>query len=74
MFINIPPAQNDMGRIKTRLIKRVTIELVDEHGENLTTLFADNKKVVDTYIDTQSKKLRNMIAGYATRLKRKRAA
>jgi len=62
-----------MGRIKTRLIKRVTNELVNEQSDKLNSLFNDNKKVVDIYIDAQSKKLRNMIAGYATRLKRKMA-
>ena len=60
-----------MGRIKTRLIKRVTNELVREHGDECAPDFNGSKVVVTKYIDTQSKKLRNMIAGYAARLKKK---
>jgi len=74
MFIKRPQCALCMGRIKTRLIKRVTRELVQTSRDELTTTFNENKRVVDTYVDTQSKKLRNMIAGYATRLKRKQAA
>ncbi len=74
MFIKRPRCASCMGRIKTRLIKRVTRELVQTSRDELTTTFDENKRVVDTYVDAQSKKLRNMIAGYATRLKRKQAA
>ncbi len=60
-----------MGRIKTALIKRVTKKLVKEHGDMLTTNFDENKKVVDEVAIVQSKKLRNVVAGYATRLTKK---
>jgi small subunit ribosomal protein S17e len=60
-----------MGRIKTTLIKRTTKDLMEKHSDELNTDFNDNKKVVGQHIDTQSNKLRNMIAGYATRLKRR---
>ena len=63
-----------MGRIKTMLIKRVTNQLMDEHGENFTTEFDKNKELVEQYADIQSKKIRNVIAGYATRLKKKHNA
>ena len=36
--------------------------------ENLTQNFEDNKKVVSELISTASKKIRNSVAGYATRL------
>ena len=61
-----------MGRIKTALIKRVTKKLVREHGDRLTTNFEDNKKVVNDVAIVQSKKLRNVIAGYATRLTKRK--
>ena len=61
---------DDMGRIKTQLIKRNTEELMERYGEHLKTDFEENKKVVSQYIDTSSKKMRNVIAGYATRLKK----
>lgn len=63
-----------MGRIKTKLIKRVTNEVVEEYAEQLTGSFEDNKKVISEHVDTQSKKLRNMIAGYATRRKKQLTA
>jgi small subunit ribosomal protein S17e len=60
-----------MGRIKTKLIKRVTHKLFKEHADEFKTTFNENKKVVETLADTKSKKLRNIIAGYVTRLKKK---
>lgn len=59
-----------MGRIKTQQIKRVTHELFTKYSEEFTTDFAENKEVVDKRLDTPSKKLRNIVAGYATRLKK----
>ena len=57
-----------MGRIKTQLIKRVSNELVNLHREELKESFEDNKVAVDKLADVPSKKLRNSIAGYITRL------
>ncbi|MFC1728110.1 30S ribosomal protein S17e [Nanoarchaeota archaeon] len=57
-----------MGRIKTSLIKRVTKELVDKHREELKGTFDENKNLVAQFTDVTSKKLRNVIAGYVTRL------
>lgn len=59
-----------MGRIKTMFIKRQTKELLKKHGKHFTTNFEDNKKMVNKYAVTQCKKLRNVIAGYMTRLKK----
>jgi len=60
-----------MGRIKTKQIKRITHVLIELHGDRFTTVFDDNKKIVEEFVDLQSKKLRNSVAGYATRLKRR---
>ena len=60
-----------MGRIKTKQVKRITRDLIKEFGDELNESFADNKQAVDQFVDVQSKKLRNSIAGYAARLKRK---
>ena len=57
-----------MGRIKTMLIKRAANRLVKEHKESFTKDFDDNKKLVVQYADIPSKKLKNVIAGYVTRL------
>jgi small subunit ribosomal protein S17e len=72
MFINA--LQNKtvaMGRIKTTFIKRKTKELLKMHGDKFTTEFKQNKKITDQHTILVSKKLRNVIAGYMTRLKRK---
>ena len=60
-----------MGRIKTTFIKRKTKELLKLHGESFTTNFDENKKVTTQHTDIPSKKMRNVVAGYMTRLKRK---
>lgn len=62
-----------MGRIKTTLIKRSTNKLVKEHEGKLSTSFNDNKKAVSSVAQISSKKLRNIVAGYATRLMKKKA-
>ena len=59
-----------MGRIKTKLIKRTTLELYRENEDKFKGSFDENKKIVSELITTQSKKLRNAIAGYVTRLKK----
>ena len=60
-----------MGRIKTTFIKRRTKELYKLHGDKFTTDFNQNKELTGQYVDVASKKLRNIVAGYITRLKRK---
>ncbi|MFH1683031.1 MAG: 30S ribosomal protein S17e [Candidatus Woesearchaeota archaeon] len=62
-----------MGRIKTTLMKRKTKELLGLHGDKFTADFDENKKITEQFTDVSSKKLRNIIAGYATRLKKKEA-
>ena len=62
-----------MGRIKTMLIKRTTEELMEKEGQDFTTDFGQNKKILDNKLKISSKKMRNVIAGYATRLKKNQA-
>ena len=57
-----------MGRIKTKLIKRVTYELLEEHRDKLKDNFEDNKKALAELAEIPSKKIRNAVAGYITRL------
>jgi len=58
-----------MGRIKTKMIKRLTFELIKRHRDRFTTLFEENKKIVIEYLGADaSKKIRNSVAGYVTRL------
>ena len=60
-----------MGRIKTVLIKRQTKDLLRKYGEQFTSDFSQNKVLVTQYMKIPSKKLRNIVAGYVTRLKKK---
>ena len=57
-----------MGRIKTQLIKRETMRIFEEHKKEFTKEFEKNKELVDKLRNIPSKKLRNTIAGYVTRL------
>lgn len=59
-----------MGRIKTKKIKRRTKEVFAELGDTLTTGFEDNKKLLNEHYTIASKKMRNIVAGYCTRLKK----
>ena len=57
-----------MGRIKTKLIKRLTFEIMKQSRDKLSQSFEENKKVVGELIGDASKKIRNSVAGYVTRL------
>jgi small subunit ribosomal protein S17e len=57
-----------MGRIKTRKIKSVTQDLMELYGDQFGPDFNANKKKVNELTSVSSKKLRNTIAGYATRM------
>lgn len=59
-----------MGRIKTSQVKSVTHRLMEEHEDEFSKKFGDNKELVERFTDITSKKLRNIIAGYITRLKK----
>lgn len=57
-----------MGRIKTLLTKRLSFETVERFKDRLSEEFEDNKKVVRAVIPSASKKVRNTVAGYVTRI------
>jgi len=57
-----------MGRIKTQLIKRMSNLVVKEHRDEFKKDFEENKAILAKFVDIPSKKLRNGIAGYVTRL------
>ena len=59
-----------MGRIKTQFVKRTSMKLMEKHGDKITTSFDENKKLVQALTDVTSKRVRNIIAGYLTRLKK----
>ncbi len=63
-----------MGRIKTSLIKRVGLDIMNNFGDKVSQDYEQNKKLVEELTGISSKKLRNVIAGYITRLSKKRVA
>ena len=56
------------------LVKRTTEELLEKHGPEFSADFEQNKVKVASYINSPSKKIRNIIAGYITRLRKKQEA
>ena len=63
-----PNSDNIMGRIKSALIKRTSEKLVEQEDEKFNGTFDKNKKILGATMP--SKRMRNKIAGYITRLKR----
>jgi small subunit ribosomal protein S17e len=59
-----------MGRIKTSFIKHVGKDLVEKYGEKFSTDFEKNKETVKEVVVIKSKRLRNIVAGYITALKK----
>ncbi len=57
-----------MGRIKTQLIKRISKKLVADYKQDFKKDFNENKQLVAQYLSTTSKKMRNIISGYVTRM------
>ncbi len=57
-----------MGRIKSKLIKRISLQLFEKYSNEFATDFNANKGIILKFIDLKYKRLRNPIAGYLTRL------
>ena len=64
----------ELGRIKTNMIKRVSREFVEKHKDELNTEFEKNKQIVASKLTfVPSKRVRNILAGYLTRLAKRKA-
>jgi small subunit ribosomal protein S17e len=59
-----------MGRIKTIFIKRVGQDIYEKHSDEFSTDFSKNKEVIKKFLIIKSKKMRNVITGYVTSLKK----
>jgi len=57
-----------MGKVRTILIKKVSKELINKYPDVFTTDFEENKKLLDKYLEIDSKHLRNRISGYVVNL------
>lgn len=58
-----------MGKVRTETVKRVSRELLRRFPDRFSGDFETDKQAVNELVLTQSKRLRNRIAGYITRLK-----
>ena len=58
-----------MGKVRTETVKRAARELIEKFPDKFTNEYESNKTAVNEVVIAPSKKLRNRIAGYVTRLK-----
>jgi len=58
-----------LGKVRTETVKRAARELIERFPEKFTIEYEANKAAVNEVVKAPSKKLRNRIAGYVTRLK-----
>ena len=57
-----------MGKVRTELVKRISGELVEKYPRSFSPGFEQNKQFLREIGLDVSKKLRNRIAGYITRI------
>ena len=57
-----------MGKVRTEMVKRTTLELIKKYSRSFNTEFDHNKKFLTELNIGVSKKMRNKVAGYATRV------
>eukprot|EP01084_Bolivina_argentea_P205439 350945_1 len=57
-----------MGKIRTKTVKKAAKQIVEKYYDKLCLDFQVNKRVCDDVAEIPSKRMRNQIAGYVTRL------
>ena len=57
-----------MGKVRSILIKNVSKELINKYPDIFITDFEQNKRLLDKYLEIDSKHLRNRISGYMVKL------
>lgn len=60
-----------MGRIKTTMIKNLGMKLLKKYPDKFTSDFEHNKLVLKELGIIDSKRIRNKVAGYIVRLKKR---
>jgi len=58
----------ELGKVRPEKVKKIAKELVKRYPNQFTTDFENNKKLLASMVTIYSAKLRNLIAGYITRL------
>ena len=59
-----------MGNIKTSFVKRAGKQIYNQHKDSFTTDYSKNKELMKRLVYIKSKKMRNIITGYVTTLKK----
>jgi small subunit ribosomal protein S17e len=57
-----------MGRIRPKIVKRASRQVIERYFHKLTLDFDTNKKIMDEVVVVPSKRIRNKIAGFTTHL------
>lgn len=57
-----------MSRVRTNHIKIMSEKLLEAHPDKFTTDFTKNKEVLNEMLEIDSKKIRNVMAGYLAHL------
>ena len=57
-----------MGKVRPSHIKKIARELLEYYPNKFNTDFDNNKRMVNSYTNVTSQKIRNRVAGYITRL------
>ncbi|MBI2040992.1 MAG: 30S ribosomal protein S17e [DPANN group archaeon] len=60
-----------MGRVRAGFVKRQAEMLMKLYSSRFTAKFKDNKELVSGVAEVPTKKLRNLIAGYITKKRKK---
>ena len=60
-----------MGQIKNTYIKNLTETLLEKYPDKFTEDFKKNKEELEKLIKLESKKIRNLVAGYLVHLVKK---
>merc|ERR1711990_773497 len=62
------PSFYNMGRVRTKTVKRASRAIIEKYYGKLTKDFHFNKRIIDDIALIQSKRMRNKIAGFTTHL------
>jgi small subunit ribosomal protein S17e len=58
-----------VGKVRIAAVKKVSRELVSRYPDKFSKNYEENKVALSTLVDARTKRLRNRIVGYVTRLK-----